>query len=75
MGEGVEAGEAGGGGEAGEGGEGGEGVGVQEGNEGQKEKKKNGAKLHVGQYGPSMWRENMEIANPMRDGLSAYFLI
>ena len=64
MGEGVEGGE----------GVGGEGVGV-EGNEGQKEKKKNGAKLHVGQYGPSMWRENMEIANPMRDGLSAYFHI
>lgn len=28
------------------------------------------AKLYLGQNGPSIWRDGMEIANPMRDGLS-----
>ncbi|KIM64500.1 hypothetical protein SCLCIDRAFT_633828 [Scleroderma citrinum Foug A] len=27
------------------------------------------AKLYLGQNGPSIWRDGMEIANPMRDGL------
>lgn len=27
-------------------------------------------KLHIGQHGPSMFRPNMEIGNPMKDGLS-----
>lgn len=34
-----------------------------------KPNKKN-VKLFLGQHGPSIWRENMEIGNPMRDGLS-----
>jgi actin-like protein 6B len=29
-------------------------------------------RLYLGQHGPSVWRENMEIGNPMRDGLSAF---
>ena len=28
------------------------------------------AKVYLGQHGPSIWREGMEIASPMRDGLS-----
>ncbi|KAJ7179318.1 actin-related protein Arp4p [Mycena filopes] len=27
------------------------------------------AKMYMGQYGPSVWREGMEVANPLRDGL------
>ena len=27
-------------------------------------------KLHVGQHGPSMFRPNMHVGNPMKDGLS-----
>ncbi|KAG6332297.1 hypothetical protein ID866_6792 [Astraeus odoratus] len=27
------------------------------------------AKLYLGQHGPSIWREGMEISNPLRDGL------
>jgi actin-like protein 6B len=33
------------------------------------------AKVYLGQHGPSIWREGMEIANPMRDGLSALYSI
>jgi actin-like protein 6B len=29
------------------------------------------ASVYFGQHGPSIWREGMEIGNPMRDGLSA----
>jgi actin-like protein 6A len=29
------------------------------------------AKMYIGQDGPSVWREGMEIGNPMKDGLSA----
>jgi actin-like protein 6A len=28
------------------------------------------AKMYIGQDGPSVWREGMEIGNPMKDGLS-----
>lgn len=31
------------------------------------------AKLYIGQSGPSMWREGMEVANPIVDGLSESF--
>ena len=31
------------------------------------------AKMFVGQDGPSIYREGMEVGNPMKDGLSAYF--
>ena len=31
------------------------------------------AKLYLGQHGPSIWRAGMEIGNPLRDGLSAYY--
>ncbi|KAJ7638626.1 actin-related protein Arp4p [Roridomyces roridus] len=27
------------------------------------------AKMHMGQYGPTVWREGMEVANPMVEGL------
>ncbi|KAH7887939.1 actin family [Phlebopus sp. FC_14] len=30
---------------------------------------KNDAKLYLGQHGPSIWRDGMEIGNPVRDGL------
>jgi hypothetical protein len=33
------------------------------------------AKLYIGQHGPSIWREGMEIGNPMRDGLGAFYFI
>jgi hypothetical protein len=29
------------------------------------------SKLFIGQHGPSVWRENMQIGNPMSEGLSA----
>jgi actin-like protein 6B len=29
------------------------------------------SKLYLGQHGPSVWREDMQIGNPMNDGLSA----
>jgi actin-like protein 6B len=29
-------------------------------------------RLYLGQHGPSVWRENMEVRNPMREGLSAF---
>ena len=28
------------------------------------------SKLYIGQHGPSVWRENMQIGNPMSEGLS-----
>ena len=31
------------------------------------------ATVYLGQHGPSIWREGMEIANPMREGLSTSF--
>lgn len=33
------------------------------------------SKLYIGQHGPSVWRENMQIGNPMSEGLSAYNLL
>lgn len=30
------------------------------------------AKLYIGQSGPSIWREGMEVANPIVDGLSEF---
>jgi len=29
-------------------------------------------KVYMGQYGPSIWRDGMEVGNPLRDGLSAF---
>ena len=29
------------------------------------------SKLYIGQHGPSVWREDMQIGNPMGEGLSA----
>jgi len=29
------------------------------------------SKLYMGQHGPSVWRENMQIGNPMSEGSSA----
>lgn len=37
----------------------------------QKSKKKN-AKLFLGQHGPSIWRDRMEIGNPLSEGLSEW---
>jgi hypothetical protein len=28
------------------------------------------SKLYIGQHGPSVWREGMQIGNPMSEGLS-----
>jgi actin-like protein 6A len=33
------------------------------------------SKLYIGQHGPSVWREDMQIANPMSEGLSACGLV
>lgn len=33
-------------------------------------KKSKFAKIYVGQSGPSIWREGMEVGNPLADGLS-----
>ena len=30
------------------------------------------AKLFIGQSGPSLWRDGMQVANPLREGLSMY---
>jgi actin-like protein 6B len=30
------------------------------------------AKLYLGQHGPSIWRDGMEIGNPVRDGLGTH---
>jgi actin-like protein 6B len=32
-------------------------------------------KLYIGQHGPSVWREGMQIGNPMNEGLSTSRLI
>lgn len=32
--------------------------------------KKKNAKLFLGQHGPSIWRDRMEIGNPLNEGLS-----
>ena len=37
----------------------------------QQTKKKN-AKLFLGQHGPSIWRDRMEIGNPISEGLSEW---
>lgn len=36
---------------------------------------KDESKLYIGQHGPSVWRENMQIGNPMSEGLSASLLL
>lgn len=33
------------------------------------------SKIYVGSSGPSMWREGMEVANPVVEGLSAFFYL
>ena len=33
------------------------------------------AKMFVGQDGPSIYREGMEVGNPMKEGLSTRFLL
>lgn len=30
-------------------------------------------KLHIGQFGPSLFRPHMEVRNPMKGGLSEYY--
>jgi hypothetical protein len=32
-------------------------------------------KLYIGQHGPSVWRENMQIGNPMSEGLSTCAIV
>ena len=32
-------------------------------------------KLYIGQHGPSVWREGMQIGNPMSEGLSACAIV
>ena len=42
------------------------------GNEGDAAKKPDKkVKLYIGQNGPSVWREDMQIANPVHDSMSA----
>jgi actin-like protein 6B len=36
---------------------------------------KDESKLYIGQHGPSVWRENMQIGNPMSEGLSACAIV
>ena len=38
------------------------------------EAKKKDAKLFLGQHGPSIWRDQMEIGNPLREGLSTFYV-
>lgn len=33
------------------------------------------AKIYIGQSGPSVWRDKMEIGHPLVDGLSSYFYL
>lgn len=33
------------------------------------------AKIYIGQSGPSVWRDKMEIGHPLVDGLSLYFYL
>ena len=33
------------------------------------------SKIYVGSSGPSIWRDGMEVANPLVEGLSACFLL
>lgn len=33
------------------------------------------AKIYIGQSGPSVWRDKMEIDHPLVDGLSSYFYL
>ena len=33
------------------------------------------SKLYIGSSGPSVWREGMEVANPISEGLSARFYL
>lgn len=39
--------------------------------EGEPAPPKEESKLYIGQHGPSVWREGMQIGNPMSEGLSA----
>jgi hypothetical protein len=39
--------------------------------EGEPAPQKEESKLYIGQHGPSVWREGMQIGNPMSEGLSA----
>lgn len=32
-------------------------------------------KLYIGQHGPSVWREDMQIGNPMSEGLSTCHVV
>jgi actin-like protein 6B len=36
---------------------------------------KDESKLYIGQHGPSVWRENMQIGNSMSEGLSACAIV
>lgn len=33
------------------------------------------SKLYIGQHGPSVWREGMQIGNPISEGLSACAIV
>lgn len=46
---------------------------TDDGEEGEEKRKR--AKLFLGQHGPSIWRDQMEIGNPVRDGLSVSFFL
>ena len=39
--------------------------------EGESASQRDESKLYMGQHGPSVWREGMQIGNPMSEGLSA----
>ena len=45
-------------------------AGEENGDAGKKPEKK--IKLYIGQNGPSVWREDMQIANPVHNGLSTF---
>jgi len=44
---------------------------MAEGDGAEAEKPREDSKLFIGQHGPSIWREGMEIGSPMKDSLSA----
>jgi actin-like protein 6A len=38
----------------------------------EQQRKGKSAKMYMGQYGPSVWRDGMEVSNPLSEGLSAF---
>ena len=45
---------------------------VDTGEESTQKPKRNNAKLFLGQHGPSIWRDRMDIGNPLSEGLSGW---